>query len=26
VAEIHWLVVHCIGDLVDNLLFGVEDS
>lgn len=26
VSEIHWLVVHCIGDLVDNLLFGVEDS
>lgn len=26
VAEIQWLVVHCIGDLVDNLLFGVEDN
>lgn len=26
VSEIHWLVVQCIGDLVDNLLFGAEDT
>lgn len=26
VSETHWLVIHCIGDLVDNLLFGAEDA